>query len=142
MNPFGFSFDRAVLDEPHAFDAMAAPFFRAAAAGGGRRGLPRAARHRGTPANVRLVAEALAARGCGVYAPLLPGHGRTVRALAASTGDQWLRCAREGYDRLRAAGCGRIVPVGLSLGGILAGLLASERPVRGARAHQRAGAQL
>lgn len=128
MNPFGFSFDRTILDEPHAFDAMAAPFFAPPRPEGGGVGCLVLHGIGGTPANVRLVAEALAARGYGVYAPLLPGHGRTVRALAASTGEQWLRCAREGYDRLRAAGCGRIVPVGLSLGGILAGLLASERP--------------
>ena len=81
----------------------------------------------GTPANVRVVADALARRGYTVYAPLLPGHGRTVRALNDSTGEQWRSCVRDGYDRLRAAGCTRIVPVGLSLGGILCGLLAAER---------------
>lgn len=120
----GYAFDNRILDEPAAFDVLSEPYFHA-----GHNGVGCLLLHGigGTPANMRVIAEALQARGFTVYVPLLPGHGTTVRALQASTGEQWLACARDGYDRLRAAGCTRIVPIGLSLGGILAGLIAAER---------------
>lgn len=132
MKILGFSVDRSILDEPCAFDDVAAPYFSVPAGDAGcsaAHGVGCLVLHGigGTPANVRVVAETLAGRGYAVFVPTLPGHGRTVRALTASTGEQWLACARDGYERLRAAGCDRIVPVGLSLGGILAGLLAAER---------------
>lgn len=132
MKIFGFTVDRGILDEACVFDALAESYYYfepavATAAGSERTGALVLHGIGGTPANVRVVADELAARGYTVYAPLLPGHGKTVRALCDSTGEQWLRCAMDGYDRLRAAGCTRIVPVGLSLGGVLAGLLAAER---------------
>ena len=40
----------------------------------------------GTPANIRVVADALIERGYTVVSPTLPGHGETVRALNSSTG--------------------------------------------------------
>lgn len=130
MRLLGFLVDRTILDEPGAFDALGAPFWSRPEPGANARAATGCLVLHGiggTPANVRVVADALAARGYTVYAPLLPGHGKTVRALQQSTGEEWLACAQEGYDRLRAAGCTQIVPVGLSLGGILAGLVASER---------------
>jgi len=85
----------------------------------------------GTPANVRLVADKLIEAGYSVDAPLLPGHGKTVRALAASTHEQWLSAVLDAYDRLRAMGCTKIIPVGLSLGGVLCSLVAANRDVYG-----------
>ena len=117
MKIFGYEPNRAMLDEHPPFDAVAAPYFHQ----GGEVGCLVLHGIGGTPANVRLVAEALAREGCTVYAPLLPGHGETIRALDRSTGAQWLHAAFAAYDRLRAAGCTKIVPIGLSLGGILAG---------------------
>lgn len=123
MKIFGYEPNRAMLDEHPPFDAVAAPYFHQ----GGEVGCLVLHGIGGTPANVRLVAEALAREGCTVYAPLLPGHGETIRALDRSTGAQWLHAVFAAYDRLRAAGCTKIVPIGLSLGGILAGYIAAKR---------------
>ncbi len=124
MSLSGYAFDNRILDEPAAFDTLSEPYFRA---GHSTVGCLLLHGIGGTPANMRVIAEALQSRGFTVYVPLLPGHGTTVRALQASTDEQWLACAQDGYDRLRAVGCTRIVPIGLSLGGILAGLIAAER---------------
>ena len=85
----------------------------------------------GTPANVRLVADKLIEAGYTVITPMLPGHGSTVRELRASTHEQWLSAVLDAYDRLKAAGCTKIVPVGLSLGGVLMSLVAVNRDVAG-----------
>lgn len=85
----------------------------------------------GTPANIRVVADALIDRGYTVISPTLPGHGKTIRALNQSTGEEWLQCVRDAYDQLKAEGCTQIYALGLSLGGILSGLLATERELDG-----------
>lgn len=85
----------------------------------------------GTPANVRLITDRLIEEGYTVIAPMLPGHGKTVRALAASTHEQWLSSVLDAYDQLKAAGCTKIVPIGLSLGGVLMSLVAANRDVAG-----------
>ncbi|AHG88054.1 putative esterase [Gemmatirosa kalamazoonensis] len=69
----------------------------------------------------------LHARGWTVRAPLLPGHGRTLDAFAASGADAWLTAAREAYDALRAR-CPRVAVVGLSMGAALAVVLAADAP--------------
>ena len=116
--------DKSLLDQrPDFDDDLSQPLFRKGSNvgcltlhGGG-----------GTPANIRVVADALADRGCTVLSPTLPGHGKTVRALNASTGEQWLNCALAAYDRLKEEGCAKILVFGLSLGGVLAGLIAERR---------------
>ncbi len=85
----------------------------------------------GTPANIRVVADALIAQGFTVISPTLPGHGETVRALNASKGSEWVACVEAAYDRLKAEDCTKILVFGLSLGGVLAGLLATARPIDG-----------
>ncbi len=85
----------------------------------------------GTPANIRVVADALIAKGYTVISPMIPGHGETVRAQNASTGTQWLESIRAAYKRLKDEGCTQIFALGLSLGGILCGLLAEEEPLDG-----------
>lgn len=85
----------------------------------------------GTPANIRVVADALIERGYTVVSPMIPGHGETVRAQNASTGRQWLDGIRAAYKKLRDEGCEQVYALGLSLGGILCGLLAEEEHLDG-----------
>ena len=80
-----------------------------------------------TPQSVITLARALHARGHTVHVPLLAGHGRTLREFARSGAAEWLAGARAALDRL-AAESERVSIVGQSLGGVLAALLASERP--------------
>jgi carboxylesterase len=80
-----------------------------------------------TPQSVITLARALNARGYSVRAPLLPGHGRTLREFAASRADEWVSGARAALRDL-ASECSGVSIVGQSLGGVLATLLVSERP--------------
>jgi carboxylesterase len=75
----------------------------------------------GTPFEVRPVAEALGRLGCSVEAPMLAGHGGTLRDLAQTGGDDWLRSAQAAMEGLRArAGGAPVALVGFSMGGLLA----------------------
>lgn len=76
-----------------------------------------------TAALVRPVGDALAARGCRVSAPLLPGHGESLQDMNRSGREAWWACAQESYQRL-ADSCERVIVVGHSMGGLLALLLA------------------
>ena len=83
-----------------------------------------------SPAEVRWLAEHLAAQGRTVYAPRLAGHGRTPADLARTRWPDWYANALDGYQMLRA-NCRRVIVVGHSMGGLLALLLASDQPVDG-----------
>ncbi len=80
-----------------------------------------------SPQTMRSPAAAMHAAGWTVYAPLLPGHGRSPRAFAASGADAWISAARavvrDALQRHRQVAVG-----GLSLGGALAAIVASEEP--------------
>ena len=120
--------DSSVLDERPPFDDdLSAPFF----ARGSEVGCLVLHGIGGTPANVRVVADALAKEGYTVLSPVLPGHRETVRAQNASTGAEWLEGAQNAYARLKNEGCTQIYALGLSLGGVLCGLLAEEEPLDG-----------
>ncbi|HUX33841.1 MAG TPA: alpha/beta fold hydrolase [Gemmatimonadaceae bacterium] len=80
-----------------------------------------------TPQTLRALGEFLHARGFAVAAPLLPGHGRSVRDFRHVTSAAWRATALEAYDELRAAHRWTGI-VGLSMGGALAVLTAVERP--------------
>jgi carboxylesterase len=78
-----------------------------------------------TPQALEYLARELHARGYGVLAPLLPGHGRTLRDFAASDAAHWLGAAHSALAMLR----GRyecVSVVGLSMGGALAAQLAAD----------------
>jgi len=80
-----------------------------------------------SPQTMRSPGAAMHAAGWTVYAPLLPGHGRSPRAFAASGADEWITAARtavrEALERHQ-----RVAVGGLSLGGALAAIVASEEP--------------
>jgi carboxylesterase len=80
-----------------------------------------------SPQAMRSPAMALQAAGWTVYVPLLPGHGRSLRAFAASGADRWINAARdvvrEALERHRHVAVG-----GLSMGGAIATIVAAEQP--------------
>jgi carboxylesterase len=78
-----------------------------------------------TPQTLRYLADALYAQGFHVVAPLLPGHGRSVRDFAAITADALSEATRSSYETLRASH-GWVGIIGLSMGGALAVQLAAE----------------
>lgn len=80
-----------------------------------------------TPQTLRALGEFLHARGFAVVAPLLLGHGRSVRDFQHVTSAAWRATALEAYDALRTGRPWTGI-VGLSMGGALAVLTAVERP--------------
>ena len=84
-----------------------------------------------TPQTLRGLGEFLHARGFAVSAPLLPGHGRSVRDFQRVTSTAWRASALAAYDDA-AGGRSWTGIVGLSMGGALAVLTAAERPDVGA----------
>jgi carboxylesterase len=85
----------------------------------------------GTPFEVRPLAEALGRLGCSVEAPMLAGHGGTLRELALTDGRDWQRSAEAALEGLSAHVGGRPVAVcGFSMGGLLALRLARLYPER------------
>ena len=78
-----------------------------------------------TPQTLRYLAEALHARGFHVSAPLLPGHGRTLRDFSHVTADQLSAAASASYDALRHSH-EWVGVIGLSMGGALAVQLAAD----------------
>jgi carboxylesterase len=80
-----------------------------------------------SPQSVASVAATFHARGWTVWAPLLPGHGRTLQAFARSGAAQWLDGARRELADLRATHSS-VAVAGLSMGGAIAFVLAAEDP--------------
>lgn len=81
----------------------------------------------GSPAGVAPLARHLADAGHSVELPRLPGHGTNWRDLETTTWHDWAATAAAALDRLRSR-CDTVVVAGLSIGGILALLLAQRRP--------------
>jgi carboxylesterase len=77
----------------------------------------------GSPWELRPVGESLAARGVHVVCPRLPGHGTTPEAMLFAGLDEWLGAASQALDSLR--GAKRVALIGLSMGGLLAMVLAA-----------------
>ena len=80
-----------------------------------------------TPQTLAELARHLHLRGFTVRAPLLPGHGRTLRHFARSGADEWIDFARADFARFRARHPETML-AGLSMGGALAALVAAETP--------------
>ena len=79
-----------------------------------------------TPQTLGYLADHLIARGYAVHAPLLPGHGTTLRAFARVSADDLMQRVREEYAALRQA-YDWVAVVGLSMGGALGARLAAEQ---------------
>lgn len=84
----------------------------------------------GTPFEVRWLGQHLNQQGHTVYGPRLAGHGTTPRDLAFVTWREWYADVLAAYELLRAQ-CRRVFVLGLSMGGALTLLLASQEPVDG-----------
>jgi Esterase/lipase len=79
----------------------------------------------GTPGEMRYLGERLHAAGFTVNGILLAGHRTTVEDLKTKKWQDWYRSVKEGYEELRDSSKNVFV-VGISLGGLLAFLLACE----------------
>jgi carboxylesterase len=80
-----------------------------------------------TPQSLSYLAAACHQRGWTVHVPLLPGHGHSLEAFAASTGADWERGVREALLALLARH-ERVALVGQSMGAALGALLAADEP--------------
>jgi len=81
-----------------------------------------------TPWEMRLLAEGLANAGYLALAVRLPGHGTTPEDLASRTRHDWLGAVTAGYRLLQERGLPTF-GVGMSTGGLLLGMLATEMPL-------------
>ena len=79
----------------------------------------------GTPSHMRTIGEAAQAAGFSAHGILLPGHGLSLQEMEKTSGLDWLNAARAAMTEMRQK-YRRVAVGGLSMGGILAILLASE----------------
>ncbi len=79
-----------------------------------------------TPQTLALLARRLRKSGYSVLAPLLPGHGRSMEAFNKSRASEWIAAAKDAYAGMLARH-DSVSIAGLSMGGALAVLLASEQ---------------
>ncbi len=84
----------------------------------------------GNPSALRWMGQYLHQQGYTVYAPRLAGHGTTPEAMIGVRWQEWAADVLAGFEMLRGT-CDRIFAIGLSLGGSLALILASQQPVAG-----------
>ncbi len=85
----------------------------------------------GTPFEMREMGEHLAGQGFSVLGPRLFAHATSEDDLLRARWPDWLASVEDGYDLLSGV-CDRIIPIGLSMGGLLALVLSSRRAVPGA----------
>src|SRR3954462_11528217 len=79
-----------------------------------------------TPQTLALLARHLHKCGYSLYAPLLPGHGRDMAAFRRTGADDWIDAAREAFVQMRSRH-EHVSIIGLSMGGALATIVASEQ---------------
>lgn len=83
-----------------------------------------------TPAELRVIGEALAAKGYTTMGILLPGHGTKPEDLLQITYRDWINSAQQGINELKKT-CKKIVVIGHSMGGLLALQMAARNKVEG-----------
>lgn len=79
----------------------------------------------GTPQSMRDLGEGVAAYGCTVFCPRLPGHGTDYRDLESFTYKDWFQEVEQAYHELKKR-CRVVYVVGQSMGGTLTLDLASK----------------
>jgi carboxylesterase len=82
------------------------------------------------PQEVYWLGEHLARQGVMIYGARLHGHGIDTRWMNRSRWQDWYASALDGYHMLRPH-CDQVFVIGLSMGGLLALLLAANEPVAG-----------
>lgn len=83
----------------------------------------------GSPVSMRPLAEAIAEAGFAVDMPRLPGHGTSVEDMVETGWDDWLTEAERALEALQArTPGGKVIVVGLSMGGMLTTALAEGHP--------------
>lgn len=87
----------------------------------------------GSPAEMRLLGEYLAARNICVHVPLLPGMGTVPEDLGRVSWRDWVSTAEQALAGLRGS-CDKLYVAGLSMGGALALLLGASQPLAGVAA--------
>jgi carboxylesterase len=97
---------------------------------GGRRGCLLVHGFTSSPQEVHGLGQHLASKGYTVLGPRLFGHATELRDLRRARWLDWLHSTQDGYYMLRGQ-VDQIFLVGLSLGGALALILASQQPVDG-----------
>ena len=122
MSRPGFSISRAIARKDWRFDQTSQPFFHL----GDDVGCLVLHGFLGTPANMRVIADALADCGWTVYSPLLSGHGTTLADMDRQSDEIWINDAFAAVERLKQEGCKRFIFIGLSMGGLLASILAQQ----------------
>jgi len=80
-----------------------------------------------SPTELRLIADYLHQRGLTVSAPLLPGHGTTIRSLHNQRWQDWAKHVEASLTNLQTR-CTKLFVAGVSLGSLLALYLAAYHP--------------
>ena len=127
LSPPGFP-DGGLLHERNRKMTIASPLAQPFAFPEGNHGILLIHGLTGSPAHMRLLGEGLHARGFAVRGICLPGHGETPEKMMDCTWEDWLLSARTAAREM--ADAYRYFTVcGLSMGGVLALMLAEERDV-------------
>ncbi len=84
----------------------------------------------GSPGTMKIIGEALSEDGYTVSGIRLPGHGTHITDMEKASWQEWLQKARKSALELQEK-CDKVIVCGLSMGGLLALILASELPVDG-----------
>jgi len=84
----------------------------------------------GSPADMKVLGTYLLERGYGVSGLLLPGHGTTPEDLATKRWPDWFKAVEVDYLKLQQS-YRIVIPMGLSMGGVLSLHLAAQYKVQG-----------